>query len=101
MKRTLPEDGIQYFRDLLDVAEITAQKVLIETGKLKPYMTEREAGKRYGPAVVRRWIEEGLIKYQQDGPGCNKRIDRIQIEAVSKASNRTTFMSLGHRVIDK
>ncbi len=82
----------EYRRALLDAAEIAAQKVLVSTGQLKPYLSLNQAYKQYGRATVERWAREGLIKLIKDGDNNSKvRIDRLQIEAVARTSNRASY----------
>ena len=95
--RALPESGVQYLRDLRDARQMGYLDCLVETKQVKEDMSLREAGRLYGPAVVQRWITERLITVRQDGPGCKKRINRIEIEEVNKASNRSTFMTGAER----
>ena len=83
---------IEYRRAMLDAAEIAAQKVLVSTGQLKPYMSLRQAYKLYGERNVERWRREGLIKAVKDGDRNSKvRIDRLEIESVARTSNRASY----------
>jgi hypothetical protein len=82
---------------LIEVAELAATKALIKTGKLSQDVSYREAGRMYGPAVVKRWKEEGLIEFKQDGPNAKIRIDRLRLEAVSKECNRSTYLTTKER----
>lgn len=91
--RRLPTNDVQYMRDLIDAAEIGAKRALEQAGLSRSEMSFREAAKRWGTATVNRWHSEGLISFNQDGPNTKKRIDRLQIEAVAKASNRASFMA--------
>lgn len=97
MERVLPDSAVQYLRDLRDAHDMGYLYCLVETRQISPDISMREAGKLYGPAVVRRWIDEGLIKVRQDGPGCKIRISRIELEEVSRASNRAQFMTVVER----
>lgn len=75
-----------------DIVKITTHKVLIETGQLKPFISQNEAFRRYGRTTVERWIKEGLVKLIKDGDkNCDKRIDRVQIESVAHTSNRASW----------
>lgn len=83
---------IEYRRALMDAAEIAAQKVLVATGNLKPYLSLNQCYKMYGRGTVDRWIREGLITPIKDGDANSKvRIERIQIETVAKSSNRVSY----------
>jgi hypothetical protein len=73
---------------MIDIAKLSSMQTLIEMNLLKPDISLREAQRKYGPGVVKRWHEEGLIKYLQDGPNKKIRIDRLKLDAVAKASNR-------------
>lgn len=82
----------EYRRAMMDAAEIAAQKVLMTTGHLKPFISLRQAYKAYGEGNVERWRREGLIQVIKDGDRNSKvRIDRLQIEAVARTSNRTSY----------
>lgn len=73
---------------MLDIAELASLKTRIEDDKLSPDLSKKEAERKYGYVNVNRWIKEHLIDIRQDGPNKKYRIDRLQIEAVNKASNR-------------
>lgn len=79
---------------LRDAAELGAKKALEEAGLLKPYLKLKEAKRMYGPAIVERWIKEGLVEKIKDGTSsANIRISRAQIEAVAKSANRATYLT--------
>jgi hypothetical protein len=64
-------------------AALGAKMALIKTGKLKPYITKREAFRRYGRNKVNKWIDEGLVTIRKDGTqSAYWRIDLIEIEIV-------------------
>ena len=87
----LPQSETELIAVMSKVAEVTAIKVLTELNHIKPYMSIREAQRRYGASVVSRWLREGLIRYDQDGPGAKCRISRSEIEAVAMVSNRANY----------
>ncbi len=61
-------------------------------GKLRPYMSLKEAYDTYGRSTVTRWIDEGLVNRIKDGTGTSRcRINREQIAAVASASNRESW----------
>lgn len=63
-----------------------------EHGKSSPYISKREAFKRFGRVQVCRWIKEGLIEEKKDGDKNHRiRISLEQIMTVAAASNRTSF----------
>ena len=94
----LPETETEYRNALVDAAELGAIKALEEADLLRPYLKLRQAQRKYGIAIVNRWIREGLIRPVKDGNRtASVRIDRIQIEAVAKASNRSTFLTTEER----
>lgn len=98
MRLKLPQTEIEYRNALIDAAELGAQKALVEMGQLKPYLKKREAYRMYGESVVNRWIMEGLITPIKDGTrNASVRIDRIQLETVSKACNRASYISTEER----
>lgn len=98
----LPESRIEYINALRDASEMGAMKALEQAGLLKPYLTERAAKKKYGPAVVDRWIRERLVTVIKDGDRtAKKRIDRLQIEAVAKSANRSTYLTTEERTNEK
>jgi hypothetical protein len=73
---------------MLEIAELAVLKRDIDKGDEKPYISFREASRRYGAGVVKGWRDQGSIIFLQDGPNKKIRIDRMQLEAVAKASNR-------------
>jgi hypothetical protein len=98
----LPESKTEYRNALIDAAELGAQKALIEADMLRPYLNLRQAQRKYGAAIVKRWHEEGLIRFIKDGNyTASIRIDRIQIEAIAKACNRATFLTTEERVVNQ
>jgi hypothetical protein len=93
---TLPDPETINF--MIQIAELASMKTLIDTNQIKPYLSLREAQRKYGTAIVNRWLKEDLIQKRKDGNGSSKiRIDRIQIEAVSKACNRATYITTKER----
>jgi hypothetical protein len=93
----LPETETEFRNALVDAAELGALKALAHVGALKPYISMREAFRRYGEAIVKRWIDEGIVTPHQDGPGAKKRIDRVGIEAIARASNRASYLTKSER----
>ena len=84
---------------LQDAAELGAKRALANTGLIKPYISRADASRAYGKRNVDRWIKEGLITLVKDGQGSAKlRIDRIQIEAVAKANNRPSYLTVAERM---
>ena len=83
---------------LIDAAQMGATIALQEAGLLKPYLSMREAKRLYGPAIVDRWIKERLVTVIKDGNDtATIRIDRIQIAAVAKSANRSTYLTMEER----
>jgi hypothetical protein len=96
----LPETEIEYRNALIDAAQVGATKALCEVGQIKPFLKLREAYRKYGEGTVKRWITEGLIEVKKDGNRTSSvRIDRIQIETISRASNRTTYLTTEERKV--
>ena len=90
----LPQSRVEYINALRDASEMGAIKALEVAGLIKPYLSEREAKRKYGPKIVERWIKESLVIVLKDGDGtASKRIDRLQIEAVAKSANRSTYLT--------
>lgn len=85
---------------LADAMEIGAKKALIETGNLKPYLSKNEAYRAYGRRIVDRWLMEDLIKPIKDGSETAKvRLSRMELEILSKSSNRRTYLPTDERII--
>lgn len=77
---------------MMDMAEIGYKKALKEMGQLKPFLSKNEASKLFGRKTVERWIREGLIEAHKDGNNTSTiRLDRLELEALAKASNRATY----------
>lgn len=83
---------------LIDAANIGALKALEYAGSIKPHLKLREAYRLYGESIVKRWISEGLIHPIKDGDrNASVRISRIEIEAISRACNRATYLTTSER----
>lgn len=83
---------------LSDAAEIASIKTLVELGHLPATLSKREAYRKYGEGVVKRWISEGLIKVRKDGNNTSKcRLDRVELEILSRSNNRLTYKSTAER----
>ena len=83
---------------LSDAADLAATKVMVTLGKYPETVSRREAYRRYGEGVVKRWIQEGLIEVKKDGDNTSKcRLDLVRLEALSKANNRVTYLSTAER----
>jgi hypothetical protein len=93
----MPDSERELISLMLEVGEISAKKALQEADLLRPFISLAAANRKYGEGTVERWAQEGLIDIIQDGPGSNYRIDRLQIEAVSKTANRHTYTTVKER----
>lgn len=84
--------AIELRRLMTESMDLGAKRTLVELGLISPYLTKSQAYKIYGRAQVDRWIENGLITLIKDGTNTSKyRISRIDLELVSKTSNRTSW----------
>lgn len=73
-------------------------KALIASGQLPDTVTKAQAFRLYGRSNVERWINEGLINpVKQSGNNSKKFIDRLKLEAVARASTRTTYLPVSER----
>ena len=83
---------------LHDTAQIAVTSTLVAKGDLSPTISKREAYRVYGEGVVKRWIEEGLLTVRKDGNNTSKcRISRLEIEALSIANNRISYLTTAER----
>ena len=82
------------FRALLvEVVEVGVKQALTETGNLKQVLSKAEASRRYGGENVNRWLKHGLLKTVRDNSGSfNFRLDRLELDVLSKADNRAKFI---------
>ena len=78
---------------MADVTTVTTNKILTELGLIQPFISMHKACKIYGKDVVERWIDEGLIKKNRDAEGKMWRLDRNELEIVSRSSNRHSFLN--------
>lgn len=74
-----------------------ADKALAESGALPETLTKAQAYHRFGRNNVERWLKEGLIHTTKYGPSAKRTIDRLKLEAVARASNRTTYLPVARR----
>ncbi len=83
---------------LIEAGEVSSSKILCKIGLIKPFLNKSEAYKQYGRSDIDRWIKERLLNPVRDGSGKVKwRFDRAELDAVSKASNRHTFLNTEER----
>lgn len=83
---------------LIDVAEIVLKQYRIMKGEESSFISQREAYRLFGTGVVKRWVQEGLIKRKKDGSATSTvRYDRIELEALAKSSNRITYLDSEER----
>lgn len=86
-----PIDRLQLMQ-LEAIIDAAVSRVAVECGLRKPYLTQKEAHKRYGRKTVERWAAEGAITIIKDGTGTSKcRIKRSEIELVAATSNRASW----------
>jgi hypothetical protein len=84
---------------LKDQAELAATAISIRHGTIKPFLSKSEAYRTYSRTNVDRWLKEGLIKPIKDGTTSAKwRLDRLELEAVSKVSNRPSYKTVNERL---
>ena len=68
------------------------------SGLLPDTLTKAQAYRLYGKNNVDRWCKENLIHpVFQAGSGKKKFIDRLKLEAVARANNRTTYLQAAER----
>lgn len=86
----IPQTETEYRNALVEAAELGAKRALEGAGLLRPYLKQSEAFRLYGESQVKRWIKERLILPQKDGNNTSTvRLDRLKLESLAKASNRT------------
>jgi hypothetical protein len=72
---------------LQEAAALGAKAALIQTGKIKPYLTKAESFRLYGRKNIEQWINEGLITARKDGDqSASWRIDCIEVEAIIRST---------------
>lgn len=83
---------------LVDAGEVAANKALTNAGLMSATLSKAQANRMYGKAQVDRWEQEESIHSSKDGGSTSKiRYDRLELDAVSKASNRHTFLNTNER----
>ena len=70
-------------------AQLASQKTLESLGMACPFLSLREAGKKYGLKRVNRWIKQGLVKPVHDGGTSPKRV--IVSELLNAAIGENAF----------
>ena len=67
---------------------------LVRSAQVKPYLKKSEAYRIYGRRNVQRWMTAGLLTPRKDGDySAAWRIDRIEIETLSKAQEMESCLS--------
>lgn len=70
-------------------AQLASQKTLESLGMACPFLSLREAGKKYGTKRVNKWIKQGVVKPVHDGGTSPKRI--IVSELLNAALGEDAF----------
>lgn len=89
----LPESETEFRNALVDAANVGALKALVHTHQVAPYLSRRDANRKYGEKNVKKWIDAGLVNLIQDGPNMKYRLSVIELEAASSVSNRAIFFT--------
>lgn len=55
-------------------AQLASQKTVESLGLACPFLSLREAGKKYGTKRVNRWIKQGLVTKRNDGGNSSYRV---------------------------
>jgi len=72
---------------LQQAAALGAKAALVQTGKIKPYLTKAESFRLYGRKNIEHWINEGMITARKDGElSASWRIDCIEVEAIIRTT---------------
>lgn len=84
----------QQLEKLMEFAvEIGVLAAYCSDGSVRPYLKKSEAFELYGRKNVEKWIEEGLVSIQKDGDySASLRINRLEIEIVSKAKEMSRYL---------
>lgn len=83
---------------MLDAVSKGADEALQATHVLPDTLTKAQAYGIYGRSNVDRWILEGLIHpVKKQNSGSKKFIDRLKLEAVARASNRSSYLPVADR----
>ncbi len=70
-------------------AQLASQKTVEALGITCPFLSLREAGKKYGAKRVNRWIKQGVVKPVHDGGTSPKRV--IVSELLNAAIGEDAF----------
>jgi len=83
---------------MLDAVSKGTDEALYAANALPDTLTKAQAYGIYGRSNVDRWIQEGLIHpVKKQNSSSKKFIDRLKLEAVARASNRTTYLPVADR----
>lgn len=73
-------------------------ETLVDLGKTPEFISQNEAYRLFGEGVVKRWIQEGLIKRKKDGNNTSKiRLSRIELQDLAITNNRLTYLDSEER----
>jgi excisionase family DNA binding protein len=83
-------------RQLMDLisgaVQIGVETTLVQTGLLKPYLTQTTAYKMYGRKTVEKWIKEGRITAHKSGDRNSKvLLDRLALQALMKTDDLIVY----------
>lgn len=85
---------------LKDADELGAMRLAVELGLVKPYLNKSEAIKKCGgKANYDQFVLQGLINPYRDGnDSAPYRIDRMEVERATRASNRHGYLTVEERM---
>lgn len=79
-------------KEALAIAQLAVTQALIKVGHASPSMTKSEAYSLYKRPRIDKYIKAGLLKFKQDTPKGNCTIDRMHLESVMLADNRSALL---------
>jgi hypothetical protein len=72
---------------IIELSSVAVIRMLVELGKISPYISRNEANKLYGKSLVDLWFSSGILKVIKNGEGTSKyRLDRVQLEALGRTN---------------
>jgi hypothetical protein len=78
-------DKYQLMDIISEAVRLGVETALVQSGLLKPYLTQTTAYEMYGRKTVEKWIKEGRITAHKSGDRNSKvQLDRLALQTLVK-----------------
>jgi hypothetical protein len=85
-------DKYQLMDIISGAVQLGVETALVQSGLLKPYLTQTSAYEMYGRKTVERWIKDGRITAHKSGNRNSKvQLDRLALQTLVKTDDLIVY----------